>query len=280
MAMLLASPIPQPSSSLISSFSHVVTVKLTTENFLLWKVQISAYLIGQDLYCYIDGTLPCPEKLVAPGSDAPPTFNPNFTSWAKDFHIRFQLTNLSCGEKTITEYFGKVRSLADTLAATGNPLPDKELVTYILIGLGPLYESFVTSITTRSEFVSSHELFQMLLIHESRMAHSTKQLLEPSVNVSVQSSQGGQSQRGRHPFRGRQGRGRGNNRSPGGRFGSNFSGNQTQTSGGAHPICQVCQKMGHVALQCRHRFNHSINLKLHHTSLPITPPTTQISTLP
>lgn len=136
-------------------------------------------------------------------------------------------------------------------------MPDKELVTYLLTGLGPIYETFVTLITTRLEPPSSHELFQLLLVHESRLVHTTKQLFDPSANVSFQSSQGGRPQRGRHPFRGRQGRGRGNYPSHGGRSSSNFFGNETQTPGGTRPVCQVCQKMGHVALQCRNRFNHS-----------------------
>lgn len=44
---------------------------------------------------------------------------------AKEFQIRFELTNLSRGEQSILDYFSKVKMLADTLAATGNPLPDK-----------------------------------------------------------------------------------------------------------------------------------------------------------
>lgn len=87
-------------------------------------------------------------------------------SQAKEFQVRFQLTNLSHGDQFITEYFGKVCSLANTHSATRNPLPNKEFVNYLLIGLGPAYESFI-SLTTRSEPFTSQELYQHLLIHES-----------------------------------------------------------------------------------------------------------------
>ncbi|KAF5468737.1 hypothetical protein F2P56_012867, partial [Juglans regia] len=93
---------------------------------------------------------------------------------------------------------------------------------------------------------------------ENRLAHSSssKQTFEPSANYTTHQSSGGRNQKGgRSSFRGRQGRGRGNysNRGRG-----NFSGNQQQTPGGGpRPTCQVCQKSGHVALQCRHRFDHS-----------------------
>lgn len=130
-------------------------------------------------------------------------------SHAKEFEVRFQLTNLSHRDQSISEYFGKVHLLADSLAATGSPLSDKDLVTYLLNGLGPSYEIFVTSITTRPTPVSFHELYQLLLIHESCLTHSTRPInssLEPSVNYTAST----RDQRGRGTSRGgRQGRSRG-----------------------------------------------------------------------
>lgn len=107
------------------------------------------------------------------------------------FQVRFQFTNLSKGGQPISKYFSKVRLLADTLAATlGNPFPDKEFVTYLLNGLGPSYESFVTSITTRVEPITSQELYHLLLIHESRMSLVNRTIGLPtsfghSANVSI-----------------------------------------------------------------------------------------------
>ncbi|KAF5451483.1 hypothetical protein F2P56_026589 [Juglans regia] len=117
-------------------------------------------------------------------------------SQAKVFRVRFQLTNLSRGDQTIFNYFENVRSLVDSLAATGNPLPDKEVVTYLLNGLGPSNESFITSVTTRAEPLSSQELYQLLLLHESRVSHYTRSAisaLEPSV---IFSATGNRDQRG------------------------------------------------------------------------------------
>lgn len=122
-------------------------------------------------------------------------------SQAKQFQGHFQLANLAQCEVSITDFFSEVRALADILASTGSPLPDQDFVTYLLTGLGPSYESFVTSITTRSNPVSSHELFQLLLVHESRLAHSnrTKSPNDPSVNVTTAA---GRDQRGRGYSRG------------------------------------------------------------------------------
>ncbi|KAF5443557.1 hypothetical protein F2P56_036104 [Juglans regia] len=260
---------------------------------------ISAYLRGQDLYGYVDGTLPCPSQFLPITTEFPTKqTNPKFLSWtrtdqlvlsilftslsdsisshvlsaetsralwlalmsmftsqsqAKDFQIRYQLTHLSRRDQTISDYFGKVRNLADTLAATGSPIPEKDLVTYLLTGLGPAYESFVTSVTTRAEPLTSHELYQLLLVQENRLSHVSKILHEPSANFTSS-----RDTRGRAPFRGgRQGRGRGRHHSRGGRQVSQFSGNTHQAPSGPRPTCQVCQKSGHVALQCYHRFDHS-----------------------
>lgn len=175
----------------------------------------------------------------------------------KSFNFVFQLTNLSHGDKIITEYFGKVRALTDNLATTSNFLPEKELVTYLFTGLGPLYEGFVNFITTRIDPISSLELYQMLLIHENRLAHSLKQLVKPFANFTSHNF-GGRIQRGRESFHGRQGRGRGNYPNCGGRdYSPNSSGTYTQTPSSPRPTCQICQKIRHVAFQCHHRFNHS-----------------------
>ncbi|KAF5472047.1 hypothetical protein F2P56_008795 [Juglans regia] len=148
-------------------------------------------------------------------------------SQAKEFQIRFQLTNLSKGDQTILDYFGNVRSLVDSLTATGNIPPNKEVVTYLLNGLGLSYEAFITSVTTRVDSLSSNELYQLLLIHESRFSHQTRSSIssfEPSVNFSTF---GNRDQHGRANFRGgRQGRG----------WGRSFSNNRGgQTDGESAP---------------------------------------------
>lgn len=49
----------------LTSLTHLVTIKLTTENYLLWRAQMLPYLHGQDLFGYIDGSFPAPSKLFA-----------------------------------------------------------------------------------------------------------------------------------------------------------------------------------------------------------------------
>lgn len=292
-----------PSSSSISfssSSSHLVTIKLTSENYMLWKVQLTAYLRGQDLFSFVDGTQIPPPKMFPAESNSNPKTNPAFLSWqrtdqfilsillssitklivahvisagtsrelwtslesmyssrsqAKEFQIRFQLTNLSCGDQSIVDYFSKVKMLADTLAATGTPLSDKEYVTYFLNGLGPNYEPFITSITTRIEPIHSQELYHLLLIHENRLTHNSRNTtpspFEPSANLTTNS----RDNRGRGFYRGRSNRSHGRFTSNRGRTLANYSPSYPNNS--QRPTCQVCNKSGHIALQCHFRFDHA-----------------------
>lgn len=182
-------------------------------------------------------------------------------SQANEFHVHFQLTNLTQGAQPITKYFAKVQSLPNTLAATSNPLSDKEFVTFLLIGLRFAYESFIISVTTQAEPISSLELYQLLLVHESQMSHIIRNTSFPVEPIAHFSTAGEHHQWGWGFFRGGQqgpsGRGHSTSSSHGGRNLSSTSPTYSQQSLSPHPTCQVCNKTGHVALQCWYRFDHS-----------------------
>uniref|UniRef100_A0A2N9H9G4 Reverse transcriptase Ty1/copia-type domain-containing protein n=1 Tax=Fagus sylvatica TaxID=28930 RepID=A0A2N9H9G4_FAGSY len=44
----------------LTHIHHLITIKLTRENYLLWKAQIVPYLKGQHLYGFLDGSRPAP----------------------------------------------------------------------------------------------------------------------------------------------------------------------------------------------------------------------------
>ena len=48
----------------LSPIHHLITIKLTRDNYLLWKAQIVPYLKGQHLFGFIDGTQPSPQELL------------------------------------------------------------------------------------------------------------------------------------------------------------------------------------------------------------------------
>ncbi|KAA8516956.1 hypothetical protein F0562_017226 [Nyssa sinensis] len=65
----LSTSIANSSSSIptITPISNIISIKLTLDNYPLWKAQLLHYFRGQDLYGYLDGTVTLPPQTI----DAP-----------------------------------------------------------------------------------------------------------------------------------------------------------------------------------------------------------------
>ena len=287
----------------LTQVHHLITIKLTRDNYLLWKAQIVPYLKGQHLFGFLDGTRLAPLPVLTSTADGAAQIipNPEFQQWhlqdqmllsalisslsetilahvvrcatardvwqvlermftsqsrARTMQVHYQLATLQKGDSTVAEYYHRFTLLADTLAAVNHPLDSFELVSFFLAGLGSEYDSLVTSVQTRVDPLSIEDLYGHLLTHEIRLAHH-----QPAVDLSLananftaptSSARGGrsgkspayfQSNRGPTTTNQRTNRGRGR----GGRGGSSSN----------RPTCQVCNKPGHFALQCYHRFDSS-----------------------
>ena len=174
--------------------SNLVTVKLNHDNYLIWKLQITAYFRGQNLFGFLDGSSP------APSIDTTDKPTPDFLAWqqqdqavtsvllsslsetliahvlsatssraiwlileelfaaksqARIMQLHYQLATLKKGSDSVAEYYQKAKFLCDTLAAAGKSLPPIEFITYLLTGLGTDFDSLVTCITTRVDPLSS-----------------------------------------------------------------------------------------------------------------------------
>ncbi|KZV21532.1 hypothetical protein F511_14870 [Dorcoceras hygrometricum] len=67
-------------------------------------------------------------------------------SQEREFNLRQQLTYLrKDSNESVAEYLRKFKGICDSLAAIGNPVPDKTKVYCLLANLGPKYESFTTT---------------------------------------------------------------------------------------------------------------------------------------
>jgi hypothetical protein len=93
-------------------------------------------------------------------------------SRAMIIQVHYQLATLKKGGSFVTEYFQTFKSLADTLAAAGQPLNDFELVSFLLAGLGSEFDPFVTFVTSLVDPMSAEELYAHLLTHEMGLGHN------------------------------------------------------------------------------------------------------------
>lgn len=178
------------------------------------------------------------------------------TSKARIMQLRLQLHQLKKGADTMSEFLLKAKSIADQLAMALKPIDDDDLVLYILGGLGSEYGPFVTSTTTREAHIRLSDLHGLLLSEEIRVNGSQNDLQNITANVAAKSSSS--SNRGKGDYRGR-GRGRGGNPSRGRGQSNNrhIASNEQPGPSNNRPTCQVCNRVGHTAIQCYQRFNHA-----------------------
>jgi hypothetical protein len=180
-------------------------------------------------------------------------------SQAHTMQMHYQLATLKKGSASIANYYQRMKTLNDTLAAMGQPLKDFEAVSYLLYGLGSEYNPLVTSITTRVDPLTLDNIYSHLLAHKLHVEQHfpAADLPLPSSNVSARSpsncgkticfpasgqgnSFGGRGSRGHGSFY--YGRGCGSSSS-----GSNS--NQPRV------VCQVCNRSGHSVLHCYRCFD-------------------------
>ncbi|XP_019188288.1 PREDICTED: uncharacterized protein LOC109182592 [Ipomoea nil] len=97
-------------------------MKLTSRNFLFWRAQLIPFLRGQELLCFVDGSLPCPPKTVtaAPpseGSSAGTTTtsivpNPEYRAWVKQDQSILSLLISSMSDEVLYLALGRTTSVA------------------------------------------------------------------------------------------------------------------------------------------------------------------------
>ena len=117
------------------------------------------------------------------------------------------------GSSIIADYFNKMKSLADDMAAAGKRLEDEEIISYVLAGLDMDFNPIVSVVTARTEPLSLGELYTQLVSWEQRMdlLHGGS---SSSANTATHGGRGGFNRGGGGRGRGR-GRNRGNNNNSG-----------------------------------------------------------------
>ncbi|KAJ9545242.1 hypothetical protein OSB04_024949 [Centaurea solstitialis] len=212
-------------SNPLSSLSHLVSIKLSNDNYLLWRAQMLPYLYGQKLFGFIDGSIPSPTQFLQDG-----TTNPEFITWfqqdqlllsiiisslsesivgqilhyrsssavwyaletlftaksqARVIQIHTQVTTLKKGGDSILEYYNKTKHLADSLIAAGKSITDLEFTTYFLAGLGPDFDPIVASLTTRSDSLPPTEILSHLLTFEARLLQHTPSIPSSELTANM-----------------------------------------------------------------------------------------------
>lgn len=131
-------------------------------------------------------------------------------SKSKVMQLRRELVKCNRGSSNISEYFNKVKSICDELAAIGEIISDEDKAMYLLFGLGDEYNVFVASVMAKPPTPSFNELRPLLLQHEAMFKAEKGKTKKEATDVEVLnvSSPNGNNFRGRGRGRGNRGRGR------------------------------------------------------------------------
>jgi histone deacetylase 1/2 len=209
-------------------------------------------------------------------------------SQARIVQLRTKLNQCRKEDKTGQTYLDEIKSLSDEMAAAGKPLDNLDVISYILAGLDDDYDGFVAAITALIKAdanVSLSDVYSQFMSYEARM-ESRKSGDGASVNTVTRGGRGGGRGRGDHQDqyrdrryeydqrngngnggydrqnhgggRGGYGGGRGGYGGGRGSYGGG-RGNGGQNYGGrTNETCQICGKVGHIALNCwkRHQKNY------------------------
>jgi hypothetical protein len=158
-------------------------------------------------------------------------------SWAYVINTWMALSTNRKNNQSIAQYVGKVKTLANDMAATRKKLDDEDLVGYIIAGLDSDFDFVISAVSARVETILISVLYGQLIHQEQRQELGGK---EYTMVNSTSQGQGGPPVRG-SPDRGR-GRGRGRI----------FSNNREDYN---WVECQLCGKKGHIVMKCFKRFD-------------------------
>ncbi|GKD70670.1 hybrid signal transduction histidine kinase M [Tanacetum coccineum] len=93
---------------------------------------------------------------------------------ARAMQLDNDLRNVELGNLSITDYFHKIRRMADLLANIDSPVDEKNLVFYAINGLGEKYDQVAGIIRHRDPTPTFSQTQSMLLLEESRLAQKSR----------------------------------------------------------------------------------------------------------
>lgn len=79
----------------------MLTIKLTSSNYLLWRNQISPLLLHQNWMQFVDRSYPTPSKFIIVNDKETP--NPNYLSWVETYQKVLLILQTSLSEEAMAE---------------------------------------------------------------------------------------------------------------------------------------------------------------------------------
>ncbi|KAG6402786.1 hypothetical protein SASPL_134999 [Salvia splendens] len=189
---MAASSNPSSDTLPYGTLIHMLTIKLSSTNYLLWRSQIYPLLIGQGLISLVDGSRPAPPTDVVDDENSTP--NPAHQSWRVDDQRLVSLIFSSLSEEamSVVDNFSPSRkevarslnldeisnSFAINYLQLGDPLIKQTKSIYLFMkGLGSNFSNFSATQMAMSPIPSFSNL-----LNNAEVWDMFQQTLEPNMS--------------------------------------------------------------------------------------------------
>lgn len=90
-------------------------------------------------------------------------------TFTKKVRLKMVLNSLMKGSMFMTEFFGKLKTITNEMAATSNPVSSLDFLTHLIYGLGQPYYVVVVYIEANLGKMTVNKVYSMLLTYEARL---------------------------------------------------------------------------------------------------------------
>ncbi|PKU82366.1 Retrovirus-related Pol polyprotein from transposon TNT 1-94 [Dendrobium catenatum] len=278
--------IPAPLKFLISNTKNLVSTQLNTDNYAIWRLQLQQHFTANGFGGHLTGITACPPESSKKEHNLWKLIDRNLVSallstisssvlpyvlslqtahevWttleqrlqptnrSRVIQLKNELHNIQKKDRTIHQYLDQIKILVDNIAAAGSKIDAEDVTLYILNGLPTEYNPFKTAIRTSLSPISLDTLYSLLCSEEINLQHERcqegKAQSDAAAFLSTRNNQGRSTR-----YRGRNFNSR-NLPTTGNLPKADTQNSSRNTSN--RPICQICGKSGHEALNCWHRCN-------------------------
>ncbi|KAF9672613.1 hypothetical protein SADUNF_Sadunf11G0060800 [Salix dunnii] len=173
-----------------------LSIKLASNNYLLWKAQVLPILRGHGLLGYVTNDVSCPEATIT-GVDGIMQQNPAAATWLCMDQLILGWINSSLSDGPLSQVINyeschdawmvletlygshtrevtpeTAKSLALSLCGAGKPMDDDDLIVCILSGLGSEFDLIVAALNACDMFPSLEGVISKLRDFEIRLQNA------------------------------------------------------------------------------------------------------------
>ncbi|KAI0495098.1 hypothetical protein KFK09_025245 [Dendrobium nobile] len=276
-----------PLKFLISNIKNLVPNALTADNYAIWRIQLLQQFTANGYAGHLTGISSCPSDetssdalkwrlidnnlLSALFSTISPAILPYVISsttaqdvWhilerrlqptcrSRVIQLKNELHHIQMRDLTMQQYLTQVKTIVNNIAASGSHVDAEDIILHILNGLPSTYNSFKAAIRTYPTSLDLDNLYSLLCSEEINVLQELARDNNANAGATALYTTSNNQNRGRSSRRFNKNKPSVDNMA---NSAPPISPANVPSSNGQRPTCQICNKLGHIALNCWHQNN-------------------------